>query len=480
MIHNLKPYPAYKDSGVPWLGEVPEHWKFDRAKWLFQKMNRPVRSDDDVVTCFRDGVVTLRKNRRVSGFTESLKEIGYQGVRRGDLVIHAMDAFAGAIGVSDSEGKCTPVYAVCQPREDVNSHYYAYIVREMARSQWIAALAKGIRERSTDFRFDGFASQNVPIPPREEQDKIAIFIDHIDRRIRRYIRSKQKLIKLLEEQKQVIIHQAVTRGLDPNVKLKPSGVEWLGDVPEHWEIISLSAASELIQTGPFGSQLHSHEYIEGGVPVINPSHMQSGCIVPDMSISISQSKADSLQRHKLQLGDIIAARRGELGRCALVTVIEEDWICGTGSLQIRCKKSIFDPEYLLQLFSSQGIRDSLSISSIGATMDNLNSGMVSRLRLPLPFLDEQRRIIELINVENKKSSLAVSAIKREISLLREYRTRLIADVVTGKLDVRDAAASLPEETNETETFDDSLAEEGLEDDEIEDEQAGELEEEVLA
>jgi type I restriction enzyme S subunit len=160
-------------------------------------MNRPIRSDDDVVTCFRDGIVTLRKNRRVSGFTESLKEIGYQGVRRGDLVIHAMDAFAGAIGVSDSEGKCTPVYAVCQPREDVNSHYYAYIVREMARSQWIAALAKGIRERSTDFRFDGFASQNVPIPPREEQDKIAIFIDHIDRRIRRYIRSKQKLNKLL-------------------------------------------------------------------------------------------------------------------------------------------------------------------------------------------------------------------------------------------------------------------------------------------
>jgi type I restriction enzyme S subunit len=108
MSVTLKAYPEYKDSGQPWLGEIPKPWATERAKWLFQKMDRPVHPDDDVVTCFRDGIVTLRKNRRVRGFTESLKEIGYQGVRKGDLVIHAMDAFAGAIGVSDSDGKCTP------------------------------------------------------------------------------------------------------------------------------------------------------------------------------------------------------------------------------------------------------------------------------------------------------------------------------------------------------------------------------------
>ena len=161
----LKPYQDYKDSGVPWLGEVPKHWKTERAKWLFRKMEQPVRENDEVVTCFRDGVVTLRKNRRVRGFTESLKEIGYQGVRRGDLVIHAMDAFAGAIGVSDSDGKGTPVYSVCSPRQSANAYYYAFCVREMARSEWILALAKGIRERSTDFRFKDFASQWVPLPP---------------------------------------------------------------------------------------------------------------------------------------------------------------------------------------------------------------------------------------------------------------------------------------------------------------------------
>ena len=154
MISELKPYPAMRDSGVSWLGEVPDHWETERAKWLFRKMERPVRESDEVVTCFRDGVVTLRKNRRLRGFTESLSEFGYQGVRRGDLVIHAMDAFAGATGVSDSDGKGTSVYSVCAPRmEGVNAHYYAFCVREMAGSQWILALSKGIRERSTDFRF---------------------------------------------------------------------------------------------------------------------------------------------------------------------------------------------------------------------------------------------------------------------------------------------------------------------------------------
>ena len=211
---DFKPYPTYKDSGVPWLGEVPAHWEMERGKWLFRKMNRPIRDADEVVTCFRDGIVTLRKNRRVRGFTESLKEIGYQGIRRGDLVIHGMDAFAGAIGVADTDGKGTPVYSVCKPGLTANAPYYAYALREMARSQWIQALAKGIRERSTDFRFEGFGSQPVPLPPLPEQSAIVRYLDHADRRIQRYIRAKQKLIKLLEEQKQALIHQAVTGQID--------------------------------------------------------------------------------------------------------------------------------------------------------------------------------------------------------------------------------------------------------------------------
>ena len=164
-----------------------------------------MRDTEEVITCFCDGSVTLCKNRRIEGFTESLQEIGYQGIRRGDLVIHQMDVFAGAVGVSDSDGKGTPVYSVCHPTHDAHSFYYAHIVREMARSLWISALAKGIRERSTDFRYSEFAKQLLPLPPLPEQRAIVRYLDHVDRRIRRYIDAKQKLIGLLAEEKDSVV-----------------------------------------------------------------------------------------------------------------------------------------------------------------------------------------------------------------------------------------------------------------------------------
>ena len=143
-----------KNSGVEWIGEIPKEWEMVRGKFLYQKMQRSVNEQDEIVTCFRDGMVTLRKNRRIIGFTEALKEIGYQGIKKGDLVIHVMDAFAGAIGVSDSDGKCTPVYNVCQAKSLLNNYYYAYLLRTMAKTNYIQSLYRGIRERSSDFRFE--------------------------------------------------------------------------------------------------------------------------------------------------------------------------------------------------------------------------------------------------------------------------------------------------------------------------------------
>lgn len=214
VTRGLNPNVRLKPSGVKWLGEVPEHWQTERAKWLFRKMDRPIQDDDDVVTCFRDGTVTLRKNRRVRGFTEALKEIGYQGIRRGDLVIHAMDAFAGAIGVADSNGKGTPVYSVCEPVSSANAHYYAYTVREMARSQWIQALAKGIRERSTDFRFDDFGTQLVPLPPLSEQTAIVRFLDEATEGFVATIKRTSYEIELLREYRTRLIADVVTGKLD--------------------------------------------------------------------------------------------------------------------------------------------------------------------------------------------------------------------------------------------------------------------------
>ena len=157
--NGLRPYELRHVNDISWIGSIPAHWDVQRGKAVYKKLNRPTRVNDEVVTCFRDGVVTLRKNRRTTGFTESIKEIGYQGIRKGDLVIHVMDAFAGAIGVSDSDGKGTPVYSVCESKADLNNYYYAYVIREMAKTSFIQSLYRGIRERSSDFRFEVFANQ---------------------------------------------------------------------------------------------------------------------------------------------------------------------------------------------------------------------------------------------------------------------------------------------------------------------------------
>jgi type I restriction enzyme S subunit len=428
VIADLKPYPAYKDSGVPWLGKVPAHWKLERAKHLFQKMERPVSPNDEVVTCFRDGIVTLRKNRRLRGFTESLKEIGYQGVRRGDLVIHAMDAFAGAIGVSDSDGKSTPVYSVCQPKPGANSHYYAYIVREMARSQWIAALAKGIRERSTDFRFDGFASQPVPFPPEEEQAIIAAFLNQVNRLIDGYIRAKRKLIALMNEQKQAIIHRVVTRGLDPNVRLKPSGVEWLGDVPEHWKIKRLKRVTRLQR----GYDLSLDQRKPGTVPVVS-----SGGVIGTHHEARAQGPGIVMGRY---------------GSTDAVFIIETDfWPHNTAlfvtDFQGNHRKWCF---YLLKTISKADY-------SFKSAVPGVDRKDLYEVYVPQPSLEEQIVIVENIEQRLKEFDAAIVSADREIALIREYRTRLIADVVTGKLDVREAAANLPDESDELELIDDTDA-----------------------
>lgn len=199
-----------RDSGIDWMPQAPAHWISLRGKRVFRKLQRPVPPYAETVTCFRDGTVTLRKNRRSEGYTESLREIGYQGIAPGDLVIHEMDAFAGAIGVSDSAGKSTPVYAVCALRNGGSAKFYAYLLRHMAQSNFILSLAKGIRERTVDFRFKTLASLLIPVPPVKEQEQIAIFLETKITEIDSTISNINKQIELLGKYRKQVINDAVT------------------------------------------------------------------------------------------------------------------------------------------------------------------------------------------------------------------------------------------------------------------------------
>ena len=237
-----------KPSGIEWIGDIPDDWEVRRGKYTLDLLMRPIRDNDEIITCFRDGQVTRRSNRREDGFTFADKEIGYQGILKGDLVIHGMDGFAGAIGISDSDGKGSPVLNVCRPKNGSDTRYINYYLRTLALQNVFIALSTGIRERSCDLRWKKIAELLFTIPPLKTQQKIADYLDDKCGEIDATIAKQKESIEKLKAYKQSLISEIVTKGLDKSVPLKPSGIKWLGEIPQNARIIRLRFLSS-IQTG---------------------------------------------------------------------------------------------------------------------------------------------------------------------------------------------------------------------------------------
>ena len=227
-----KGYMEMKDSGIEWIEAIPAHWDILRGKNVLRLLERPVKPEDDVVTCFRDGEVTLRKNRREEGFTNSLKEIGYQGIEPGDLIVHGMDGFAGAIGISDSRGKASPVLNVMDSNQ--NKRYLMYYLRAMAYKDVFMALSTGIRVRSCDLRWNKLSVFPFLIPKSHEQSTIAAYLDTQCAKIDEIIAQAKASIEDYKQWKMSVVNDAVTHGLDPNAEMKDSGIYWMGKIPTKW------------------------------------------------------------------------------------------------------------------------------------------------------------------------------------------------------------------------------------------------------
>ena len=204
----LNPEAEMKDSGIEWVGNIPFNWQIEKGKYCLKYLQKPTKPDDDVITCFRDGEVTLRKNRREDGFTVSLQEIGYQGIDKGDLIVHGMDGFAGAIGISDSRGKASPVLNVLDTKH--NKRYIMYYLRNMAYNGVFIALATGIRVRTCDTNWGKLRELPYILPPKDEQDHIVEYIDNRLLKVNSIINEKQKQLELLDEYKKSIIYEYVT------------------------------------------------------------------------------------------------------------------------------------------------------------------------------------------------------------------------------------------------------------------------------
>ena len=417
-------YENYTLSPVPWIKQMPGHWGLVRGKNLYQKMQRPTSDTDEVVTCFRDGTVTLRKNRRTTGFTESLKEIGYQGIRKGDLVIHVMDAFAGSIGVSDSDGKGTPVYSVCQAKGNSNNQYYALLLREMARSGYIQSLYRGIRERSSDFRFEVFAAQFYPVPPREEQDQIVRFLDWKVSGINKLIRIRKRRIEELEAIKRSSIGYLVM-GQAQSIPQRGTAVSWVKTIPAHWNeksLIQVAEEQQIKNAGMVEDNLLSLSYgkiINKDIKTTDgllPSSFEGYQIVHDGNIILRLT--DLQNDHK-------SLRTGLVTQTGIIT---SAYTC------LNVRHNIL-PEYLqLQLHVADLCKVFYGMG--GGVRQSIGFKEIRKLVIAIPPVEEQQHILDRVHIIEKPINCAIQNSRDIIAELENLKMRLISDTVTGKIDVR--------------------------------------------
>ena len=424
MIHNLKPYSVYKDSGVPWLGEVPAHWEVRRGKLLFRPIDiRSQTGNEELLTVSSERGVVPRASANVTMF-KAESYVGYKLCWPGDLVINSLWAWARGLGVSRYHGIVSSAYGVYRllQKFKTSSQFIQNLVRS-APFQWeLQVRSKGIWISRLQLTDEAFFGAPFPVPPPPEQTAIVRFLDQADWRIRRYIRTKQKLIALLEEQKQAIIHQAITGQIDvrtgqPYPAYKPSGVEWLGDVPAHWEVRRLKTlctmksgdsitATSIEPTGEFPV------YGGNGIRGYTSNYTHDGSFA-------------------------LIGRQGAL--CGNVHIARGKFWASEHAVVATIRSS-----YVLEWFCAALSVMNLNQYSIAAAQPGLSVERVLNLWLAIPRLEEQVVIATSVNQKTAGLGASIQLYNRQIALLNEYHIRLLADVVTGKLDVREAAAALPE------------------------------------
>lgn len=464
-LNKIIPYSNYVEVNLPWLKLIPSQWRIYRGKIFLESVDqRSTTGDEELLTVSSKQGVIPRKDATVTMF-KAESYAGYKLCWPNDLVINSLWAWANGLGVSKYHGIISSAYGVYRiTKKDLISPKFLHLLVRSSPFQWeLQVRSKGIWTSRLQLTDESFLNAPFPLPPLEEQKAIVRFLDYTDRRIKRYIHAKQKLIKLLEEEKQAIIHQAVTRGLNPNVPMKPSGVEWLGEISEHWAMINLKFVSKKIQTGSTPITSEKAFYENGTVPWYGPSSCTNVDYINQPIRYLNQIAFDK-GNSKLINGPallivIIGATLGKMG-----LMIEG----GSTNQQItsfELDTNQVDPLYVL--YSLRLSEKWLFSTASSSTIPILDSNVVKNLPIALPPLFEQKKISKYIKNLINQINISISNIKNELSLLQEYRTRLIADIVTGKLDVREAAAHLPEELEE---------EIDIEESEVEDEE--ELQEEV--
>ena len=417
VIANLGPYPAYKPSGAGWLGEVPENWDIRRLKYLLRECHSfSLDGSEQLLRVSQYTGVTERRHADDEEEPDSRAEslAGYKHVEPSDLVVNIMLAWNGSLGVSQFQGITSPAYCVYRFGEHAFPWYFHYVLRTPTYKGRIKAISTGVVESRLRLYTDELYRIEVPLPPLDEQVAIVRYLDEADEKIQAYISAKERLIGLLEEQRQAIIHRAVTRGLDPNVKLKPSGVEWLGDVPKHWQIRRLRSLAT-IETG---GQDTINRKDDGDYPFFVRSQT-----VEKIDSWVYDGEAVLTAGDGVGVGKVFHYINGKFNYHQRVYKFSDF--------------SGISGRFFFQSFKTH-LSQLVLRGTAKSTVDSLRLPMLQNFPVPLPPTDEQETIVNFCDKRTADIDRAIHLAEHQTELMEEYRTRLIADVVTGKLDVRNA------------------------------------------
>ena len=446
MTRSLKHYPHMKGSDVEWLGAVPRHWDVLPNRAIFSEINdRGYSREQMLAVTISRGVIPQKALLEDSSKKDSsrLDRSAYKLVQPGDIAYNKMRAWQGALGVSQHRGIISPAYVVQRPREAAIAQYLHYLLRTPAFAKEAERWSYGITSDMWSLRPEHFKMIYSCVPPHDEQTAIARFLDYMDRRIQKYIRAKEKLIALLDEYKQALIHQAVTGQIDVRTgeaypEYKESGVEWLERVPGHWQIRRLKAVCR-IRYGLGQPPPESQE----GLPLIRATNVERGRITDKDLVRVDPDEVPSGRNAVLQEGEIIVVRSGAYtADSAIVPRAFAGSIAGYDMVVTAVKAM---PEFVACALLSAYVRDDqLIVQSMRAAQPHLNAEELGSAVLVIPPLSEQSAIVRHLKTKTELIEANTSRIARLGDLVTEYRTRLIADVITGKLDVRKPAASLPE------------------------------------
>jgi type I restriction enzyme S subunit len=437
----LKPYPAYKPAGVPWLQQVPEHWEVQRIKTLVREMEERSKEGKEVLMSLSKSKGLVPQSDLGGKAPSAKTHVGYKICEAEQIVMNRMQAWNGLFGLAKQRGMVSPDYAVFKVLDEHHPYFLQQLFRCPLVVEQFANASKGIGSGFNRLYTDKFGAIAVPVAPPDEQHLIVRYLHALDAKVKRYIRTKRTLIARLQEQKQAIIQRAVTHGLDPNVKLKPSGVEWLGEVPEHWEVKRLSQFGQFLK----GRGLARADITEEGVPAILYGDIYTTYDIETASLQKFTSVEAASKAELLKRGDLMFTGSGEtredIGKC--LTYIGEESAYAGGDL-IILRQQVASSSYLSYFLNSKGAIDQKVLMARGDIIVHIYASSLRRLMIALPPRQEQDSIVQDLRTKCARIKKDIESINASIARMLEYHTRLIADVVTGAVDVREAAKAIKE------------------------------------